>query len=288
MDKYTARNLKFVQELALQCANEVFLKLRVGITEKEAASLMDKWLKERGVKKYFHRPFVWFGDRTLFRDFSRPLPLLQKKTWSDLKLPSFKSPLPHFGMEFLPTNKKLENNMPVILDVAPVHNDFFADIGHAAYFGESEQHEEMMEFLKELKRDIPNIVREKKIIGSIYDEVDKILIKNGYNNCHQLYPLGVLGHKVGLFPSLKGLKIPRVSFMGFEPEAFAFLLKENPSAPVKFNDKTPYIAEEIQENITDGFWAIEPHIGKDDIGVKFEEILVVDGENVQWLSEMDF
>jgi Xaa-Pro aminopeptidase len=287
MDHYIARNLKFVQELALDCAREIFLDLRIGMTEKEAANLMEEWLKNKGVKKYFHRPFAWFGERTLFSDFSRPLPLLQKKTWGDFKLPSLKSPLPHFGLEFLPTKKKLETNMPVILDVAPVHNDFFADIGYAAFFGENQLHKEMMNFLEELKDEIPNIVKSKKIIGEIYDEVDKLLIKQSYNNCHQLYPLGVLGHKVGLFPNLKGIKIPRINLLGFEPEAFAFLLKQNPTAPVKYNQETPFLAEGIKEKISDGFWAIEPHIGKDDIGVKFEEILVVDGEKVQWLSRMD-
>lgn len=287
MDKYQARNLKSVQELALSCAQEVFTKLQAGMTEKEAAKLMDNWLKERGVKKYFHRPFAWFGDRTLFNDFSRPLPLLQKKTWKDLKLPSFKSPLPHFGMEFLPTKRKLTEGMPVILDVAPVHNEFFADIGYAAFFGTNETHEEMIQFLEGLKNKIPEIVKTHKVISKIYSEVDKHLVAEGYSNCHQLYPLGVLGHKVGLYPNLKGIKLPRLNIMGFEPEAFAFLLGQNPTAPVKFNQTTPFIAEGIEEKISDGFWAIEPHIGKGEIGVKFEEILVVDGENVEWLSRMD-
>ena len=286
MDQYVARNLKSVQELAINCAKDVFNQLSEGITEIEVASLMDLYLKERGVKKYFHRPFVWFGDRTLFRDFSRPLPILQKKTWKDLKLPSFKAPLPHFGMEFLPTKRKLKKNMAVILDVAPVQNNFFADIGYAAYFGESEAHQNMIQFLDVLKQKIPKIVKEQKIISRIYKTVDKMLIEEGFSNCHQLYPLSVLGHKVGIYPSIKGLKLPRISFMGFEPEAFAFLLRQNPTAPIKFNQSTPYIADNIEEHISDGFWAIEPHIGKDDIGVKFEEILVVDGDNVDWLSKL--
>ena len=176
--------------------------------------------------------------------------------------------------------------MAVILDVAPVQNNFFADIGYAAYFGESETHQNMIQFLDVLKQKIPEIVKEQKIISRIYTTVDKMLIEEGFSNCHQLYPLSVLGHKVGVYPSIKGLKLPRISFMGFEPEAFAFLLRQNPTAPIKFNQSTPYIADDIEEHISDGFWAIEPHIGKDDIGVKFEEILVVDGDNVDWLSKL--
>ncbi|MCO4794361.1 MAG: aminopeptidase P family protein [Bacteriovoracaceae bacterium] len=286
-DRYLARNLKSVQELALNCAKDVFHMLQEGMTEKEAAFLMTKYLEERGVHKFFHRPFAWFGDRTLFNDFSRPLPLLQRKTWKDFQLPGLKVPLPHFGLEFLPTRRKLKHNMPVILDVAPVHNNFFADIGHSAFFGESEKHNSMMKFLDELKHQIPQIVKENRNISNIYDEVDKLLIKAGYNNCHQLYPLGVLGHKVGIYPNLRGIKLPRVNILGFEPEAFAFLIKQNPTAPLKFNEDVPFIAEGIDQNISDGFWAVEPHIGIDSIGGKFEEILVVDGQNVNWLSNLD-
>lgn len=90
---------------------------------------------------------------------------------------------------------------------------------------------------------------------------------------------------MGLYPSFKHFKLPRLNIFGFEPEAFIFLIKQNPTAPYKYNDRTPFIASDIDEFISDGFWAIEPHIGLGEIGAKFEEILIVDGENVRWLSE---
>ena len=34
-----------------------------------------------------------------------------------------------------------------------------------------------------------------------------------------------------------------------------------------------------------GLWAIEPHISKDDIGVKFEEIMVVTDNKAYWLDD---
>lgn len=125
IDEYMARNLKDVQKLAYDCAETVFAELEEGMTEIEAAKMMKDHLDEHGVKKYFHRPFAWFGDRTLFKNFSRPLPFLRKKTWKDLKFPDLDHLFPHFGLEFLPTKRKLEKNMAVILDVAPVRGNFF-------------------------------------------------------------------------------------------------------------------------------------------------------------------
>jgi hypothetical protein len=34
----------------------------------------------------------------------------------------------------------------------------------------------------------------------------------------------------------------------------------------------------------EGLWAIEPHIGGGNFGMKFEEILVVEGGQASWLS----
>jgi hypothetical protein len=36
---------------------------------------------------------------------------------------------------------------------------------------------------------------------------------------------------------------------------------------------------------TPGLWAIEPHIGLDGVGVKFEELLVVTDDDAYWLDD---
>lgn len=69
-----------------------------------------EWLRERGVRDWFHLPFAWFGDRTAFAGFKVPL-------------------------QFFPTNRKLEPGMPFILDLAPVYKGFTADIGYSGCLG---------------------------------------------------------------------------------------------------------------------------------------------------------
>ena len=34
-----------------------------------------------------------------------------------------------------------------------------------------------------------------------------------------------------------------------------------------------------------GLWAIEPHLGTENFGIKFEEMIWVDNNEVYWLSE---
>jgi hypothetical protein len=36
---------------------------------------------------------------------------------------------------------------------------------------------------------------------------------------------------------------------------------------------------------TPGLWAVEPHVGKDGVGAKFEEILVITESDAYWLDE---
>src|ERR1043165_2738653 len=95
-----------VQRLAYEGAEGVAARLEPGITEREAARMQREWLRERGVRDWFHLPFAWFGDRTAFVNFRLPF-------------------------QFFPTDRRLEPGMPFILDMAPVLDGCTADIGYS-------------------------------------------------------------------------------------------------------------------------------------------------------------
>jgi Xaa-Pro aminopeptidase len=274
-----------LQELALECAKNTFEKLEIGITEKQAAKLLKEELVNRGVSDFFHFPFAWFGERTCFTGLDHSLPWLNSTTWGKMHLPSMKNPLPHFGLEYLPSDKKLEENTPVILDVAPVKNGQFVDIGYSRFFGENPVHAQGMEFLKNLRSEIPNIVKNEMTIDRIYLRVADRIEQEGYFNCHEKYPLSVLGHKVGEWTKSP---LPKLNILGFQPEAFLGLVKQNILAPFYFNKSTPYLSPGVNKKISNGLWAIEPHIGKDNIGMKFEEILVIEDEQIYWLADKEW
>ena len=286
IDPTIQASLLEIQTTAINIAETVFQELTVGMSEIEVAQLLTDKASQYGVDKYFHHPFVWFGDRTMFKGFSQPLPILSRSTWKKLEWPSFQNRLPHFGKEFMPSKRKLTNETAVILDLAPMKDHVFADIGYSNYFGNNTEYDLMTDFLKTLKKTIPEIIRQEKSINKIYLSIDSMIKDNGFINCHQKYPLGVLGHKVGHYPKVK-FPTTNINLMGFSPEAFIFLLGQNFTAPFYYSKQTPYLAGHIDQKISDGFWAIEPHIGFNNMGAKFEEILVIDRtkeEKIYWLS----
>ena len=89
-----------LQQLAYAAAQSVAGSLEPGVTEKQAARRIREYLLEAGVQDWFHTPFAWFGDRTAFRGFRIPL-------------------------QFFPTNRRLEEGMPFILDCARAYCTLF-------------------------------------------------------------------------------------------------------------------------------------------------------------------
>jgi Xaa-Pro aminopeptidase len=259
----TLATFKANQRLAYESLQFARARLFAGMTEIEAAQIIEKFFIDREQPLFFHRPFAWFGDRTAFKGFKRP------------SLPSFKAPLPHAGIEFMPTKKILEDGMAVTLDVAPAIDGVAVDIGYSFSFGNNPAVTQARRDLKEFRGLILDAAREHVAIKEIYRRVEELLLKKNYHNCHALYPLGVLGHRIGELPLQK---LPKLSIMGFHPQAYAYLLKE------RFLGPAIMTADETRP-LTNGLWAIEPHFGNTEFGVKFEEILVVTPDNIYWLDD---
>ncbi|GHF27011.1 MULTISPECIES: M24 family metallopeptidase [Streptomyces] len=250
-----------VQRLAYACAEEVAAQLRPGVTEREAARMQREWLRRRGVRDWFHLPFAWFGDRTAFAGFRVPL-------------------------QFFPTGRRLEPGMPFILDMAPVHRGFTADIGYSGCLGPNPLHDRLMADLGAHRELILREVRERRTLREIYADVDRLMARQGHANRHRAYPFGVIAHKVD-----------RVRERRWSPHVFGFgtqSLKGLASdalhghregwsplwSPYRFSDHPPQ----------PGLWAVEPHLGFRGTGAKFEELLVVTDsrdpqESAFWLDD---
>ncbi|MBY0517858.1 MAG: aminopeptidase P family protein [Bacteriovoracaceae bacterium] len=248
--------MKAAQKLAYEAVVSVRSQLKVGMSEIEATELIEDFFAKRDHTLFFHKPFAWFGDRTAFVGFKRP-------------------GLDSLGLDFLPTKRKLEEGMPVILDVAPAVDGLAVDIGYSFCFGENQEVELARKDLLLFRELILKAANEKQPITEIYRQVDQLLKDKGYKNCHAIYPLGVLGHKIGKLPLLK---LPKIPIMGFHPQAYAYLLKEKIMGPA-------IMTEDETRPLSVGLWAIEPHLGKENFGVKFEEILVVTPTHSYWLDD---
>ncbi|MGK5637791.1 M24 family metallopeptidase [Streptomyces sp. URMC 126] len=250
-----------VQRLAYACAEAVAAQLVPGMTERDAARLQREWLRRRGVRDWFHLPFAWFGDRTAFTGFRVPT-------------------------QFFPSGRRLAPGMPFVLDLAPVYRGFTADVGYSGCLGPDPLHARMLDDLLDHRDLILRGVRERRPLRAVYEDVDRLMTRQGYANRHRAYPFGVIAHKVGRVRDRR--RSPRV--LGFGTQALKGLASDalhghregwSPLwSPYRFSDHPP----------TPGLWAVEPHLGFRGTGVKFEELLVVTDsrdpeESAFWLDD---
>ncbi|WP_232831901.1 M24 family metallopeptidase [Nocardiopsis sp. FIRDI 009] len=245
-----------LQQLAYRAASDVAATLEPGVTEREAARRVREHLEGHGVQDWFHTPFAWFGDRTAFRGFRVPL-------------------------QFFPSRRRLEEGMPFILDCAPVRDGYVADIGYSGYLGENPLHDRLMDDLRAHRDLIVERVRAGDTLQSVYRAVDALIRDQGYDNRHQVYPGRVIAHQVGKVRS----RLPRAVVAGFGVRSLQTLVGD--LVVERMHHRSPLWADgDISAHpATPGMWAVEPHIGFRDIGVKFEEILVVTEDDAHWLDD---
>jgi Xaa-Pro aminopeptidase len=256
MDEHDLARHREVQQLAYHCAEHVAAGLAPGVTEKETARRMTSWLLDHGVDDWFHTPFAWFGDRTAFRG-----------RWSPLS--------------FFPSDRQLGEGMPFILDVAPVVDGYSADIGYAGSLGINPVLDRILDDLAEHRRLILDLVRERRPLRSIYEEVDRLADRQGYDNRHRVYPFGVIAHQVGRLPK----RPQNVVVAGFGLRSLRSLMRASVAGRRAGRSPLWGAGRRSEHPPTPGLWAVEPHFGLGPVGAKFEELLVVTPDDAFWLDD---
>ena len=228
-----------------------------------------------GVDQVFHQPFAWFGRRTAARrrlDRHRRGPAAGGR----------RRPGPEAG--FFPTETALSYGMPLILDLAPAARGLqrrrrrtrapsaptpSSTNSTAAWPGSA--------------RSCSRACAAGETLRAIYRALDELLAEHDAQNCHRHYPDGALGHLV--FPLEPDPPRP-TPLRGFGTAAAEGLvaaslgaLERGTGYPI-WNDRA--LAD---RPAAPGLWAVEPHIGRDGVGVKFEELLVVTEDDAYWLDD---
>lgn len=235
------------QRLARDAVKEIASMMRPGWSEQRAADLINTYLRDHGVKSFFHKAFVWYGERTRFDGV---------KNYFD----------------FLPGKRVLREDEVYILDVAPIVNGYICDIGYSECFGENKEFEKARAYLCDLREEIPQIFSEGKSGAEVWNAIDENIRDRGYENIHKMYPFSVLGHRVHK-SRIEGVKANFINF-GWQSYweftsrgIFGQLLNQN------------------FEGDLSGLWAIEPHFATQEFGAKFEEILLVQDGKAHWIEK---
>ncbi len=251
------------QRLAYDAALEVAAGLIAGDRERDAARRLEEALVSRGVRRWFHAPFAWFGERSRFA-----------------------------GMEgarrrarFFPGETRLAPGMVAILDVAPIVDGHTADIGYtfrAAGGTDDPRYRAALDTLRAVRALIPRRIDEGATMAAIYAEVDRAFAAAGFDNRHALYPWGVLGHRIGkMEPRARDPRIGGFGVAALVQLVGGQLASHLPGA----RHRSPLWTAGADRPPEPGLWSMEPHLGALGWGAKFEEILVVEPGASRWLDD---
>ncbi|MFC4336440.1 M24 family metallopeptidase [Salininema proteolyticum] len=257
---YTDRDLdrfREVQQIAYWCAKTTADWLDVGVTEKQAAAKLRRELVRAGVQDFFHIPFAWFGHRSAFRRFRVPT-------------------------QFFPTGKRLGVDMPFVVDCAPIIDGYTADIGYGGVFGSSEVWNGLDADLSVCRERVRELVDRGLTLDEVYRDIDDLIESQGNDNRHKVYPGRVIGHRV---TRLKGIGPGRLTMFGFGVRTLQTLGREFIADRIKGRSPLWADGRASRHAPTPGLWAVEPHLGRGDVGLKFEELLVVTPDGAYWLDD---
>lgn len=253
------------QRLAYDCAETIAGEMRPGMTERQVAARMKTYLLDHGADDCFHQPFAWFGDRTAFRGL---IALKQLKG---------------FNPAFYPGFRRLEENMPFILDCAPTLRGCTADIGYCGVIGESPELDRLMDDLLQYRRLILTMAKQRKPLAEISRAVDALCAKHGYDPRHKAYPFETLAHRIEKLPDdsrPSHLAIARFGVRNVSELVRDFVQGSREGWSPIWNS-----SEASNHPPTPGLWAVEPHLGLKGVGAKWEELLVVTEDDAWWLDD---
>jgi hypothetical protein len=253
------------QRLAYDCAETIAGEMRPGMTERQVAANMKAYLLDHGADDCFHQPFAWFGDRTAFRGL---IALKQLKG---------------FNPAFYPGFRRLEENMPFILDCAPTLRGCTADIGYCGVLGESPELDRLMDDLLQYRQLILTMAKQRKPLAEISRAVDALCAKHGYDPRHKAYPFETLAHRIEKLPDDN--RPSHLAIARFGVRNVSELVRDLVQGGREGWSPIWNSSEASNHSPTPGLWAVEPHLGLKGVGAKWEELLVVTEDDAWWLDD---
>lgn len=252
-------SLKQLQRSAYKALTNVEAVLQEGMTEKDVAGLLVDQLAALHIKRYRYRPVVLFDARSMFMELEVPF---------------------YYGA----TNKKLERDVPVVMDIAPSSGNRWVSTAYSCWYGsESLIHKAIRTKLKISRVHILQWVREGKSFYDIAQDLEPFFEEERVKTCHSQYPSGYLAKKLVSFNSGVDGKLTLPSLCGSENKSLYGSLvdwvKQSTSSLMQ-NDSANYRARP-----SPGVWIVEPHAGYAGIGVKWKELLVITEHDAYWLDQ---
>ncbi len=258
MDTVLTERLE-AQRAAQSALRAVMGDLVEGVTELEASAALRARLVEEGAQGFFHEPVVWFGERTALKGMRG-------------------------HAEAMPGGRRLASGEPVLMDVAPLMNGLPVDVTYTGSLGECAALEDGRAVLRELRELIPAWVNEGRTRRELTRAVASTAEAAGFKSRQKSYLFGALGHRLygaGVWPF--GRRSTLGLGLGSSIQLFGGALLNRVSfglAPWPFWNDSP----RSETPPGRGLWSVEPHIARDGVGAKWEELFLVSEDGARWLE----
>ena len=234
-------------------------QLEPGISEKAAARRMRKAFHEAGAHNYFHVPVALFGERSAYPGDFGPF-------------------------EALATDRELTVNDTVILDAAPIFDGYTVDASYAFNFGNNDIFSRLDAELPILRDMMRAKINNGETFQKIAWDIDDYIKDRGFKNCHRKHIGAVLGHRVTKATSAR---LSKWSYKGLAVKQVSWFLAQSKFSGGRSRRPSPNWnhTSACKDMAPFGLWAVEPHLASDGVGVKFEEILIIDSDGARWLDD---
>jgi methionine aminopeptidase len=248
-----------LQRLCFSIQTNIAEQLQEGMDEKAVTRMMVQAYREAGAGNFFHLPVALFGARAALPG-----------DWS-------------VG-QFFPKKNALKKGDSVILDASPLFDGFMVDTSYSFCFGSNPHHKKMMADLMIERPLILDAVNAGQTFSTIAEDVYQRAKAKGYDCAHEKHPGEVLGHRAGRWrvSKRKGWR-----YNGFDGATLFWFILKGKIANLGFKNQTPLWNRSATSHHkpTDGLWLVEPHFGKNGVGAKWEEILVIEDGRARWLQD---
>ncbi|MCZ7355349.1 MAG: M24 family metallopeptidase [Candidatus Methanoperedens sp.] len=226
------------RNFARKIGEEIVGNIKAGMTEKEAEEVAAGVLKKNGVKQHWHMPIIGVGEGST----------------------KLKSAYALASSYFTTHTRIVQENDIVLIDIAPVYNDYPADYSINHVIGSNPDLAALAAYAREVSMKIARHVKEGMVVAELFRWAQELIGKNP--DYALAYPPFIsMGHRLCRIPPL---------WQKFPEAGLNYLLFKISGPFITSNNNTPM----------NGLWVIEPYIMHKDRAAKFEQLVFIGKETI--------
>lgn len=215
---------------------EIVSNIKVGMTEKEVKEVASRIFNRNGVKQHWHMPIIGVGE-------------------GSTKLRSAHALVSSY---FTGDKRILQENDIILIDIAPIYNDYPGDYTINHVMGSNPDLEALAAYAHDVSVKIAGHIKEGMIVADVFRWAQELTGKNPeYTLAYP--PFISMGHRLRRVPPL---------WQMFPEPGLNYLL---------FGTSGPFITSSNNRPMN-GLWIIEPYFIYKGRAAKFEQLVLIGNE----------